>query len=142
MARYGGLFEHVPAVARQRRHQLGWTQREVARHAEVSKSAVSRIENGEGASFEYIDRVLAVLGLGDWMEALKAFAEAAQRRSRYATHDQLGEPAEQVPIVLRLRPGQQGAVAFEVQSGHRRLLCAFSVYDYTPHLQQELFGGG
>lgn len=138
MARFGGLFEHVPAVARQRRQQLGLTQGEVARRARVSKSAVSRIENGKGASFDFIDRVLAVLGLEDWMETLKAFAEASRKHPRYVTYD-LGEPvAPQVPIVLRLRPGQQDAVAFEVQSGHRRLLCAFSVYDFTPNLQQEL----
>lgn len=113
----------------------------MARLAGVSKSAVSRIENGKGASFNYIDRVLAVLGLSEFMDSLYAFAQAARRQSLYTTQDQLAESAQE-PIILRLRPGFSDGVAFEVQSGNRRLLCTLNVYDYTPHLQEDLFGQG
>lgn len=129
-------------MVKTRRKDQKLTQRDVARRAGVSTSTVSRIENGKGgSSFDTIDRVLGVLGLNDWMETLTAFAQAARPRPKYVVHDQLAEPAGQTPIILRLTPGQQENVAFEVRTGHRRLLVSVNLYDYTANLQEDLFPG-
>lgn len=141
MAEARGLFRYVPKVTRIRREQQDLTQEDLAELAGVSAATVSRIENGRGASFASIDRVLSVLGLGDWMEALKEFASAAERRRRYGEFDVLGEPSVQEPIVLRLVPGESKSIALEIKTGYRRLLCTLNVYDYTPNLQGDLFPG-
>jgi transcriptional regulator with XRE-family HTH domain len=141
MATPSGLFQHVPKVARLRREQQDLTQEELAELAGVSAATISRIENGRGASFKSIDRVLRVLGLDDWMEALKEFANAAQRRRTYGDFDLVGEPTVQAPIVFRLHPGESKSLALEIQSGQRRIFCTLNVYDFTPNLQSDLFLG-
>lgn len=142
MTRPGRLFQQLPKVVKARRNELRLTQREVGRRAGVSTSTVSRIESGQGGTtFVTIDSVLGVLGLTDWMDTLTAFAEAARPRSRYIVHDQLAQPSAQEPIVLRLGAGQRESVAFEVRTGYRRLLINVNLYDYTAHLQEDLFPG-
>ena len=142
MTRPGRLFQQLPEVVKTRRKEQRLTQGEVARRAGVSTSTVSRIENGQGGStFDTIDRVLGVLGLTDWMETLTAFAEAARPRPRYVVHDQVAAPSTQEPIVLLLGAGRRESVAFEVRTGYRRLLINVNVYDYTAHLQEDLFPG-
>jgi transcriptional regulator with XRE-family HTH domain len=81
------LRRHIAQVVLDTRQALGWSQRDLARHAHVSQSTICRVELGriDSLSIETAARVLDALGVRASLE-LRAPFVAKNSRQRDAGH--------------------------------------------------------
>lgn len=66
------LEELLGQQVRSLRRSRGWTQQQVAEHANTSLGAVKNLESGRGATTRTLARVLRALDAEDWFTTLYA----------------------------------------------------------------------
>jgi len=71
-----GVETQFGARLRAVRIAQGVTQADLARHANVSRSAMSNLESGDGSSLSTVVKVLIALGRQDWLLSLDVPEEA------------------------------------------------------------------
>ncbi len=120
----GSALQLVGRAARQSRHRLGWTQRELAARVRLSQSTISRIEHGRNRTLKLskFARLMVVL---EWVGTPESRALAVEARDpirpEYAEHRLAQEvgPRGHDDLEARFREWMRQAESYRGPPTHR-----------------------